>query len=333
MIIYYFKLAIRRLLVNKHFTLLNLIKIVGLSLALSGILLIALYLKNELSYDTFHEKSERIYRFTVSNKVSGQHFARVYRPDFIPELIEKTTGVVNYTRLVPFRGGVLRYNDNYININQGFHCDSTFFEVFDAELLVGNPETVLDKPGSMVVSESFAKRTFGDLNPIGQTVTRPKGQFYSKEEHFTIQGVMKDIPQNSHFHPEFISFPSNKSTFNSWAWTYLVLSQTTDPEDVKQGITDYYVSEQGEDVDENIEVFLQNITDIHLHSHKLREIETNSNVSVIYTFFIAAVVLLLIALINYANLNIGMASFSDRYLFISKTYGASMGMNFKYFLT
>lgn len=321
------------MLVNKKFTFLNLIKITGLSLALSGILLISLYLKNELSYDAFHNKSGRIYRFTISNKVSGQHFARIYRPDFLPELTEKTAGVENYTRLVPFRGGILKYHDNYININQGFHCDSTFFEVFDTELLVGNPKSAIDEPGSMVISESFAKRNFGNSNPIGQTLTRPTGQFYSQEEHFTVTGVMKDWPQNSHFHPEFIVYPSNENAFRSWAWTYLVLAQATAPSDVKKGINDYYISKMGEEEAEDIGIFLQNIEDIHLHSHKLREIETNSDVSVIYTFFIAAGVLLLIALINFANLNIGMASFSDKYLFVSKTFGASRGMNLKYFFT
>ena len=173
------KFAIRN--VSKR-PFLNLIKVIGLSLALSGILLIVLFLKNELTYDRFHKKSDRIYRLTITSPdfFDGKHFARVYKPGFIPKMAEYFPEIENYVRLIPVRGGVMKHKEDFIDISQAFQCDSTFFDVFDSELLVGNPEKILDDPGSMVVSESFAKRVFGNSNPVGQILTLPGGQYYGE---------------------------------------------------------------------------------------------------------------------------------------------------------
>jgi putative ABC transport system permease protein len=314
---------------------LNLIKVAGLALALSGILLIVLFLKNELTFDRFHKKSDRIYRFTVTDPtfIAGKHFARVNNTEYIPGMAEYFPEVENYVRLAPIRGGVVKHNDEFILVNEAFECDSTFFNVFDSELLVGNTENILDGQGSMVLSESFAKKVFGTANPVGQILTLPSGQFYGKNIDFTIKGIMKDFPQNSHFHPEFITTPVDKTIFSGWAWTYFLLSKNANPEKILSGFKDFYSSRVGDKTGEiKIEAHLQKIPDIHLHSDKLREIETNRDMSVIYTLSIAALILLLIALANYANLNLGMTGFSDKYLFVSKVWGCSNQMSLKYFL-
>jgi putative ABC transport system permease protein len=315
---------------------LNLIKVVGLSLSLSGILLIVLFLKNELTYDRFHKKSDRIYRFTTTDQsfITGKHFARVNNPEYIPGMASYFPEIENFVRMAPIRGGVMKHNEEYILVNQAFECDSTFFDVFDCKLLVGNPENILNNPGSMVVSESFALKTFGNVNPAGQILTLPSGQFYGKDIDFTIVGIMKDFPQNSHFHPEFITTPIDKTILNGWAWTYLLLYNNANPGNILSGFKDFY-TRYIEDKTEEIktEAHLQKISEIHLHSNKLREIEPNSNMTVIFTFSLAALILLLIALANYANLNTGMADFSDKYLFISKVTGSSGRTAQKYFLT
>jgi putative ABC transport system permease protein len=186
----------------------------------------------------------------------------------------------------------------------------------------------------MVVSESFAKKTFGNANPEGQILTLPSGQFYGKDIDFTIKGIMKDFPQNSHFHPEFITTPVDKTIFNGWAWTYLLLYKNANPDNILSGFKDFYTRHIEDKTGEiKTEAHLQKISDIHLHSNKLREIESNSNMTVIYTFSIAALILLLIGLANYANLNIGMVDFNGKYLFISKVTGTSRLTTQKYFLT
>jgi putative ABC transport system permease protein len=314
---------------------LNLIKIVGLSLALSGILLIVLFLKNELTFDSFHKKSDRIYRFTITSPshFEGKHFARLYNPGYIPKMAEYFPEIKSYVRLVPVFGGVVKLNENFIKVNQAFQCDSTFFDLFDSELLVGNPANILDNPGSMVISKSFAKKVFGNFNPIGQILTLPGGQYYDKNIDFTIKGVMKDFPQNSHFHPEFITTPVDKTEFNRMAWTYLLLSENAKPDNISLRFKDFISIQMGKKLDEiKTEAYLQSISDIHLHSSKYREIEPNSSMSVIYTLAVAALLLLLIAITNYVNLNIGMAGFIDKYFFVCKVAGSSRWMNLKYFL-
>jgi putative ABC transport system permease protein len=326
------KFAIRNL---KKRPFLNLIKVAGLCLALSSILLIVLFLKNELTYDSFHKKSNRIYRFTTTSPqvYSGRHFARISNPYYISKMAEYFPEIENYVRLVPIRGGVMKHNEEFIEVKEAFLCDSTFFKVFDSELSVGDPENILNNPGSMVVSKSFAKRVFGNLNPIGQILTLPKGQFYGNNTDFTVKGVMKDFPQNSHFHPEFITTPIDKTSFEDWSWIYLLLSYNANPDHILSGFKDFYLSHILNKTEEvKTEAHLQKISDIHLHSNKLREIEANSSMSVIYTLSIAALILLFIALTNYSNLNVGMAGFSDKYLFVSKVSGSSGWMNLKYFL-
>lgn len=313
---------------------LNLIKIIGLSLALSGILIIVLFLKNELTFDSFHKKSDRIYRFTITSPsfFEGKHFARVYKPDYISKMAAYFPEIENYVRLAPINGGVMKHNEEFIEIKQAFVCDSTFFEVFDSELLVGNPDNILNNPGSMVISENFAKKTFGKANPVGQILTLPSGQYYGENIDFTVKGVMKDFPQNSHFHPEFITTSSDKTILDGWAWTYLLLSENANPDRLLSGFKDFY-SSQKKTEEIKTEAHLQKISDIHLHSNKLREIESNRDMSVIYTLSVAALMLLLIALANYTNLNIGMAGFTDKYLFVSKVSGSSSWMTLKYFLS
>ncbi|MFC2111790.1 ABC transporter permease [Bacteroidota bacterium] len=315
---------------------LNFIKVIGLSLALSSILLILLFLKHELSFDTFHSKSDRIYRFTVSSPTffSGKHFARVYRPTYIPEMTESFAGIENFVRLAPVRGGVMKLDEEYVSISQAFQCDSTFFQVFDPGLIAGSPEHVLEGPGSMVISESFARRAFGNQDPIGRILSLPSGQYYGEETDFVINGVMKDFPRNSHFHPDFITTPVDRSALDFWGWTYLLLQDQADPGTIISGFKDFYITHlQSDPENYDITAHLQKIPDIHLHSRKTREIEVNSNTTVVYSFSIAAILLLLISLVNYTNLNIGMAGYSDRYLFIGKVFGASKRMQWKYFLT
>ncbi len=315
---------------------LNLIKVVGLSLALSSILLIVLFLKNELAYDGFHDKSDRIYRFTTTSPTffSGKHFARLNNPSYIPEMAQYFPEIENFVRLAPMWGGALKYKEKFYNLHQAFECDSTFFRVFDVELLAGNPENILDAPGSMILSERFAQKVFGNINPLGEVLTLPSGQFYGEATDYLIAGVMKDLPPNSHFHPDVICSPRDKSIFQSWAWTYLVLIPTANPEHIEAGFKNFYAAHVDTNSEEiTTEAHLQKLTHIHLQSRKTREIEENSNMYVIYSFSIAALLLLFIALINYANLNMGMAAYSNKYLFITKVFGSSNRSQEKYFLT
>ena len=326
------KVVLRNLF--KH-PFLNTVKVIGLGLALTGILFIALFLKNEWSFDRYHSKSDRIYRYTIADPdfLGGKHFARVINPVYIPELKGKVSEIENFVRLMPVRGGLMKYGERYYDVKEAFECDSTFFQVFDAELLVGNKQLVLESPASMVVAESFAKKVFGDSNPVGEVLTLPAGQFYGESQDFTIKGIMEDFPSNSHLHPDFVTTPAKDQFKYGWAWTYLLLANNADSENVKAGISHYLKSNQKENSEKmDTRVYLQKLTDIHLKSHKLREIEPNGSLLNNYVLGIAAFILLLISIINYANLNMGMAGFSAKYMFINKLLGSSRYSVISYFL-
>lgn len=312
---------------------LNAIKALGLALGLSGLLFITLFLKNEFSYDAYHSKADRIYRLTVTDPTffGENHFARIYQSEQMPGLADYFPEIESYVRLSPIRGGVMLHNEKYYSIDEAFVCDSTFFDLFDAVLLVGDKQSVLNAPGSMVVSESFAKKIFGTENPIGQTMTIPAGQFYGTPSDFTIRGVMKDFPQNSHFHPELITTP-DKGKITWWAYCYLLLNKNADPQKIISGYAGFLARESDKPADKiETKAYLQKITDIHLHSDKLREIENNGNMTNIYVLAIAALILLLISISNFASLNLGMAGFNSKFISISRILGSSRNTILKYF--
>jgi len=312
---------------------LNLIKVVGLALGLSGILFISLFLKNELTYDSWNSKADRIYRLTKTHPqiFNGAHFARIPNSANIPELADYFPEIETYVRLAPIKGGVMLHNERYYNINEAFVCDSTFFNVFDAQLIIGNKSSVLNNPGAMVVSESFAKKVFGNENPIGQEMAIPTGQYYGEQQNFTVQGVMKDFPQNSHFHPELIA-TSPSEPISWWAFTYFLLKPNSNPQNIINGYADYTAIHKKLPKDfVPPTLHLQNISDIHLHSDKLREIEANGNMTNVYVLAIAAFILLLISLGNFAGLNLGMSIFNLKFININRVLGSNRNTNLKYF--
>ncbi len=312
---------------------LNLIKVVGLALGLSGVLFISLFLKNELTYDTWNSKADRVFRLTRTNTnfLNGAHFARMPDSEKIPGLAGYFPEIESYVRLAAIKGGSMLHNDKYYDVNEGFVCDSTFFSIFDAQLIVGDRNSILDNPGTMVVSQSYAHKVFGNENPIGQIMSIPTGQYYGVQQDFTIQGIMKDFPQNSHFHPDFVA-TSPSGPISWWAYAYLLLKPNADPQKITNGYADYVKTH--EELPAGFvpsKLHLQNISDIHLKSDKLREIENNGNMSNIYVLAVAAIVLLLISLSNFASLNMGMSVFNLKFININRILGSNKNTNLKYF--
>ena len=326
------KLVLRNLL--RH-PFLNLIKLAGLMLAFSSMILIALYLKHELSYDRFHKASERIYRFTATSPsaFSGKHFARIWGAAYIPDLVENFPEIESYVRLSPVSGGLIQWEEKKIPMQQTFFCDSTFLKIFDVRLLLGDPEEVLAAPFSMLISESYSRKIFGDENPVGKILTIPAGRMQGEAISLNVTGVMEDFPGHSHFHPEFVASPPEPAWLDGWAWTYLLLKPGAQLEGIISGFPSF-LAERGEvEVDEvDYVAHLQPITDIHLHSQKTREIEGNSNMAVVYAFTIAVIILLFIALLNYNNLNLGMLRYTEDLMFVGRVFGASRRQQLKYYL-
>ena len=191
----YIKIAWRNLLKNKGYSAIN---IGGLAIGMTCFLLIAMFIKNELSYDSYHEKGDRIYRVVHHGSEDNLEDRWIWgnapvgpalKSDF-PEVIEK----------VQFSGRsdvLLEYDKRSFQESNCFYMDPTVFDVFTWPLVSGNPDTALEAPYSIVLTESTAKKYFGDEDPMGKAINGIGGR--ANDGIYTVTGVMKDVPSNSHF--------------------------------------------------------------------------------------------------------------------------------------
>ncbi|MFS4468655.1 ABC transporter permease [Maribacter sp. 2210JD10-5] len=325
------KYALRN--IKKRFAL-NFIKVVGLSLGLCGVLFIALFLKNEMTYDSGHSKADCIHRLTITspNFAKGNHFARVPDSKIIPELYEQIPEIETAVRLMPLRDKLILQGEQHYSINQAFAVDTSFLEIFDIVFEEGDANA-LSAPGNAIISRSLAQNIFGEENPIGQVISLPPGHFNSLETAFTIRGVMEDFAQQNHLHPDLLVMPG-KDAISGWAYVYLLLREKTSAphitDKLSQKLNELYGIEIG-DASE-AQVHLMNIKEIHLKSDLLREIEHNGNMTHVYMLGIAALMLLFISLSNFTSLNLGMAGYLTKFLSLNQILGSSKRIMTRYFL-
>ena len=327
------KYAFRNL---KKRPVLNGIKIIGLALGLCGLLFISLFIKNELSYESHHQQADNIYRLTTTtpNVFENQQFARFYASELLPDLLEPHPEVKDYVRLAPLRGKLIQYQEQFYGIDQGFVVDPSYFDIFDVSFLQGNAKSSAEFPQSVVLATSLAKNLFGNQDPIGKTITLPKGHFNAEEKDFTVTGVMTDPVQNSHKHPDILFIPG-ENEIEGWAYQYLLLGDNADIAKLGTGLSSELstlFTPEGADEKVMVTAHLTNIKDIHLKSSLFREIEPNGNTTNLYVMGLAGLVLLLISLSNFMSLNLGMSGYLSSFLTLNKILGSSKRIMLRYFL-
>jgi putative ABC transport system permease protein len=337
----YFKIALRIIKRQKLFSFLN---IVGLAVSLTCSFLIFLHVKDELGYETHFPKANRLYRIQTNSKY-GSTFrnwaasAPALGPileDTFPE-VENTARISNLGREIlsyqPLQGATKRFEEN-----GGFIADPAVITMFDLEFLKGDPRTALEEPYTMVLTESLARKYFADEDPIGKTLMNE-----SRSQPFQVTGVIQNLPHNTHLRIEYmISMSSfaiimgNAELINHRTWkavyTYVLLrsDQTEDsfhakgPAFMKSFHADYPGRQE--------EILLQPIRKIHLHSRLEGEIGTNSDISYVYIFSGAALLLLLIAAINFVNLSTAQSLKRTKEIGIRKVVGARRGQVIKQYL-
>jgi len=289
-------------------------------------MLLLLYVQNERSYDRHHENSDRIYRYVTTWAAVSPLFGPTLREDY-PELIEKTTRFYALRRLEAVKYG----DDTYYEGGIVF-ADSTILDVFTYPFISGNPETALDKPFTVIITESIAKKYFRDSNPLGETVSFARGDY-------EITGVIEDLPSSTHLHFDIAaSFSSLRERLGdrlkTWNWggiyTYVLLNQDIEIDRLESempGFGEKYFEEALEGSDN-----FQALTDIHLYSHLEKEVEANGNVFYVYLLSIIAGFVLIIACINFTNLTTARASDRAREVGIRKTFGAEKNQLIRQFL-
>jgi putative ABC transport system permease protein len=339
------KIAIRSLLRNKMFTAIN---IFGLAIGISTCLLIMLFVQNELSYDRFNEKADRIVRVVFRGSVQGEKMKEANVMPPVAQTLQKDyPEVQEATRLRRAGFPRITLGDKTFKENAFAYVDSNFFHVFTIPLLQGDPKTALLDPNSIVISESVAKKYFGNEDPMGKVLTCKDWN-----AAFKISGVMRDIPANSHFHFNIFGsltrLPEAKepSWMTSEYFTYLVLPAGYDYKKLEAKMSQVMEKYAGAQVEKafgmpyaqflqkgnELGLFLQPLKDIHLHSDLNLELEAGGDNRYVYIFSAVAVFMLLIACINFMNLSTAGASKRAREVGIRKVLGSLKSQLVKQFL-
>jgi len=329
-------IAFRNVVKYKSYSLIN---VIGFALGISCFLLIVFFIRDELSFDTFHTKADRIYRVAEIYTQSGnvQYIANSSGP-WGPALAEDYPEVENFVRLMP---PVTQYLVSQIEKDLHFYeerfifADDTLFDVFDFELLNGDRKSVLSEPNSVILTQSTATRYFGSEDPMGKTIV------VDKKFSFVVSGIVKDPPRTSHFKFDFLaSFVTLENrAMREYApmlrffldrrgkiYTYILLSEGASADELEKKIPDFMEKYAGDYLRtrtlNTLMPTLQPLKRIHLYSHIEREWEPNGNIQHVYIFLAVAIFVLLIACFNFMNLSTARSALRAREVGLRKVVGA-----------
>lgn len=312
----YFKVALRSLRKQFGYSFIN---IFGLAIGLTCFILIGLFVQFELSYDTFHEKADRVYRIakeSPTKRFLGNTISTA-TPDPLRDALLDEFPEVEHVTQVAKAHSLVEYGENGF-YEDGLYATTQFFDVFSFPLLRGNPQTALIEPNSIVITESLANKLFGAQDPMGQSLTiyTLSSENNNDFKVMNVTGVALDVPANSHFTFNFLVPPASSHELSLWFgdWrsnSYLTYASLQPDYSLPAFTTKLSVLASKhlssleyfqEHPNELPSFFPQALTDIHLHSHSSYELGTNGNFKYIYLFSAIALLILIIACINYINL-------------------------------
>jgi len=327
----YLKVALRNLLRRKAFSA---ITIFGLALGLACCLIVVLFVHQELSYDRFHAKADRIVRIREDLLQESGIFESVRSQSWLgPALLQDFPEVKGQSRL--FRGGGVVSRGDLRNDETLFFADASFLTVFTFPLLSGDPASALAEPASAVITRRLAEKYFGKENAVGKILT-VNGKF-----QFKITGLLADIPKESHIKFDFLgSFDYTRNLYGEEryrdgripSYTYLLLDRPESVGPLEEKIGPYLKRKKGDKYAAGRHLILQPLTSIHLQSHVRLELENNSRVSSSYLLSVVALIVLLIACANYVNLSTAGAISRFREIGIRKVIGADRRRLFRQFM-
>ena len=330
----YLKIAFRNLWSNKGFSAIN---IAGLAIGLSTCLLMLFYVTDELSYDKFNKKADRIYRVDGDIQFGGIHFVLAVAPDPMgPALKKDFPQVEQYVRFRRYGGLLVKKGKQNINEDRVIYADSTLFDVFTLPMIQGAPKTALAEPNSVVINETTAKKYFNSTDVVGKNLV------VNDTSNLKVTGVIKDIPSQSHFNFDFfVSLSSNdESRQNNWVSnnfnTYIILKKGADPKKLESQFDAMVIKYVGPQVKQlmniDMETFAKSgnfdtyhltpLTAIHLHSNKTAELGVNSSIEFVYIFSFVAILILLIACVNFMNLSTARSSNRAKEVGVRKVLGS-----------
>jgi putative ABC transport system permease protein len=340
----YFKIAFRNLWKHKGYSAIN---IFGLAVGLATCLLILLYVWDEISYDKYNDKADRIYRVDGDIQFGGNHFILAVAADPVgPTLKRDFPEVEQYVRFRGYGGITVKKGNENIQEPRVIYADSTLFDVFTLPMTSGDAKTALTNPKSIVITEKTALKYFNTTDVAGRNF------IINDTSNYKITGVIKNIPANSHFNFDFFISMSttDESRQNNWVSnnfnTYIVLKKGSDKKVLESKLPAMILKYVGPQVKQlmNIDMddfkksgnwdkySLMPLSQIHLHSNKAAELGANNSIQYVYIFSSIAIFILLIACINFMNLSTARSSGRAKEVGVRKVLGSLRSSLVKQFL-
>jgi putative ABC transport system permease protein len=318
------KTAVRHIFKHPGYSFLN---VLGLTLGITSALFLLIYVYDEVSYDRYHEKADRIYR--VSSKITepdDQFTWIVAQIPFGPKVMEDYPEVEAYVRFINMPRALYKHEDKEFIEENFFYADSALFDIFTYKVIRGDARSALLEPGKIVLTETVAARYFGADDPVGKTLT-------AGDDLYEVTGVIEDVPFSSHFRFEALASRNNlPEQIGSWGnfgvFTYLLFPEGMDVdafEEKMQGMYTAYMEPIFGPINIKIEYILEPIKEIHLYSTNAGEPEPTGSITYVYIFAIVAFFLVLIASMNYMNLATARSSGRAREVGLRKVVGSRRG--------
>jgi putative ABC transport system permease protein len=322
---------------NKVFTFIN---VAGLAIGMLACMLIAQFVLHELSYDNFLDKKDRIFRLQLDRYDKGELSTRWASgaAGIGPDIKANFPEVEKYSRLIRLNA-TLANGDIFFKEENACFASEDFFKIFSIKLIEGVDSVVLKEPFKMVLSKSMAKKYFGKENPVGKFL-----KFNGKTD-YEITGVFEDLPANSHIQVDALGSISSlmklwNTQMDSWQWdgfmTYVLLNEKTDPKKFESKLPAFVQKHEGEELKKNnagMVFHLQAVSDIHLDSDFIMEFKPNGSRQSVYFLSVVAMLIMLIAWINYINLSTAKSIERAREVGVRKVLGGFRSQLIQQFLT
>jgi len=338
----YLVIAWRNIKKSKAYSALN---ILGLAMGLAVFILIMLFVRTELGYDRYHANARTIYRVVQEqpgNFYLGSNVFAVTPGPLAAAMVQDFPEVLAATRIDDWSDVLVRVGEKTFLEKKVYWTDPQTFDIFSFPLVRGDRASALKEPFSILLSESAARRLFGDADPVGMTVTL---QAFEMNSEFKVAGVFRDIPSNSHFVMDVVApFETmgkiQKTDLTRWGsnsyYTYILLKDGADPRDLEAKLVPFiakYEAERGwEHGGRHSRYFLQRLTSIHLHSRANFDLGLIGDGRFVLLFASIAVLVLVIACVNYMNLATARSLKRAKEVGLRKVVGAGKGQLVRQFL-
>ena len=329
----YIKSAIRNLLKNRTFTIVN---VLGLAIGIASTLLISQYVRFERSYESMHSNADDIFRITL-NLYNDAEFiendCETYQT-LGPDLTEKMPEVLGYARFMNWDAAEMKVNDQAYFEKGIYMADASAFELFSYDILHGNPAAQFSEPFKILISESIANKYFGRTDVVGETMS-----IQHTNDLLEVVGVMADLPQNTHLKFDILISHATVPKYYKWylkypwggnnEYTYLKMETGTDVTAFNNKLEAYSI--EIEEIEDEI-VIAEEINDIHLYSNKTFEPEVNGNAQAVNFMAFIGILIMIIAWVNYVNLSTARATERAKEVGIRKAVGSSKAQLITQFL-